>query len=184
MEAIPKGAFAECESLRSITLPPSVKAIADDSFRDCENLQNSPIPEKSEIVRIGSVAFENCSALKSMFLPSTIEVVGEDCFIECNSLSSLTFGLPSHLRVLLSLPPVFTGFFAVPDSVQMLGFNTDFRGLVLTFGRDSRLWSMALSAPGKTFAQVSTRSLKFFRKDLEFDSECERADEDCFVDAN
>jgi hypothetical protein len=114
-----------------------------------------------------------------MFLPSTVEIVDEACFIECEVLASLVFGSPSHLRELLSLPPGLRGFLAIPNSVEILTFDRDFTdpsGLVLTFGSDSRLSAVTVSSwegrdPCRAFLQVSSRTLKLFRREWEFTSD-------------
>jgi hypothetical protein len=112
-----------------------------------------------------------------MSLPSTLEVVEGDCFLACVSLDSLTFGSPSHLRELLSLPSGLRGSLAIPDSVEILGFDEKFDqrpAPVLTFGRESRLSGVQVSNPSagrRAFFQVSSRSLRVLRQNCEFDSE-------------
>jgi hypothetical protein len=137
---------------------------------------NSPIPLDSELIRIEKTAFWCCYELTSVFIPSTLEIAGEKCFNGCTSLSSLTFGRPSHLQKLLSVPTGLRGCVAIPDSVEILefdGYFTDRDGLALVFGSESRLSSVTVPPPDdctpcRTFLQVSSRSLKLFRAELEF----------------
>jgi hypothetical protein len=118
--SIPMEAFFACSALESIVLPSSVKTLGVRCFCRCLKLVNSPLPVDSEVVRIEPGAFWNCSLLTSVFLPSSIEFIGEQCFQDCDSLSILTFGLPSHLRELLDLPPNLLCFVSIPDSVEVL----------------------------------------------------------------
>jgi hypothetical protein len=177
LDAIPAGSFAACNRLRSITVPASVKIIADDCFSECSELRCSPIPADSGLIRLGRGAFESCEKLAPMSLPSTLEVVEGDCFLACDSLATFTFAAPSHLRELLSLPPGLRGSLAIPDSVEMLGFDGEFDhrpSPLLTFGRESRLSNVQVSNPSagrRTFFQVSSRNLKVLRENWEFDSE-------------
>jgi hypothetical protein len=182
LEAVLEAAFADCYLLDSMTLPPSVKTIGEDAFCRCSRLQNSPIPLDSELVRIEAAGFGGCSALPSMILPAKVEFIWAACFVECDALSSLTFGSPSHLRRLLSLPPRLAGVAAIPDSLEMLAVSP--RGdvrcpLVLGFGRESRLSVVGLADPvnaarSRAFLQVSSRSLKVLRKGAEFPSQVMR----------
>jgi hypothetical protein len=178
LETIPEAAFADCYLLESLILPASVKTIGEDAFCRCSALQNSPIPLDSKLVRIEAAGFGGCSALQAMLLPATVEFIGGACFLECDALSSLTFGSPSTLRELLSLPPKLSGFVAIPDSVERLAVSPrgDVRcALVLTFGTDSRLSVVVLAdranaARSRGFLQVSSRSLPVLRKGVEFPS--------------
>jgi hypothetical protein len=146
----------------------SVKTILDGCFCECYELRYSPIPVDSEIIRPGMGAFDSCHQLPAMSLPSTVDVVEGDCFLACDSLASLTFGSPSHLRELLSLPSGLRACLAIPDSVEILGFDDHFDQLpppVLTFGRESRLSVV------QVFFQVSSQRLRVLRENSEFDSE-------------
>jgi hypothetical protein len=183
LNSIPKHGFSSCECLQSIVLPPSVKILDDCCFLRCVKLVDSPLPLESEVVRIGPCAFGCCSSLTSMVLPSTLEYVGAWCFRNCNSLHGLTFSSPSKLRELLTLPPALFGFVPIPASVEVLAVSPlwrrgEERGL--TFGDDSRLAKITREQdyrqhpPGHVtvyaaFLQVSARSLKLFRQNLEFE---------------
>jgi hypothetical protein len=170
-------AFGRCEALNSIILPSSVKTLGWGCFTDCGSLSNSPLPADSEVLRIEGWAFSGCSALKSMVLPSSTEFVGECCFVGCHSLSRLTFASPCHLRELLDLPLVLTGVVSIPNSVESVMFHESAPPRLertLTFGRDSKLAKLRSLPirglfPSRSFLQVSSRILKLFRADFEFD---------------
>ena len=55
---IEKEPFKDCESLTSISIPPSATEIGDSAFFSCSNLTFITIPES--ITKIGEMAFRNC----------------------------------------------------------------------------------------------------------------------------
>jgi hypothetical protein len=171
-------AFDDCQLLQSIILPSGVKTLGRSCFYNCSKLVNSPLAADSEVVRIGGFGFAGCSSLKSLVLPSSTEFVGEGCFVGCDSLSGFTLSSPSHLLELLDLPPQLPGFLAIPDSVQVLSYSRGWKRppeRTLSFGCESRLATITAKSgipprPCRSFLQVSSRSLKLFRKNLEFDT--------------
>jgi hypothetical protein len=176
LKCISDHAFVLCAALESIVLPSSVKIIEAGCFFGCRKLVVSPLPVDSEVVRIERIAFSGCGSLRSMILPPSVAFVGEFCFRECSALSSLTFASPSHLRELLDLPPQLPVFLSIPDSVEILSFQSappPLHDRTLIFGPDSRLTEIRAkrsprSSRWRSFVQFSSRSLKAFRIDLEF----------------
>jgi hypothetical protein len=182
LNCIPDWAFAHCSELESIIIPSTVKTIGAHSFSHCHKLAHSPLPVDSEVVRIEQMAFESCCSLESLALPSSVEFVGEACFEGCDSFSNLTFGSPSRLLELLAIPQLLSGFVCIPDSVEILGsfgtsnYSSDYVQ-VLSFGVDSKLSAIRIRTEEdgdlffcyRSFLQVSTRSLKSFRMNLEFE---------------
>ena len=79
---ISRAAFANCSSLRSITIPDSVTKIGTDAFYRCESLNNVVIP--NSVKRIDSSAFEACSSLKSVTIPDSVTDLGRDVFSNCH----------------------------------------------------------------------------------------------------
>ena len=57
-EIIGNSAFSSCESLTSITIPPSVTTIGDSAFSGCKSLTSITIPPS--VTAIGSDAFYGC----------------------------------------------------------------------------------------------------------------------------
>lgn len=88
------GAFANCTSLSSISLPNKLIGIGDFAFYGCTSLKNITLPDKLEA--IGASAFGNCSSLKSITLPDKLITIGTGAFKECTSLRSIT--LPDGLE--------------------------------------------------------------------------------------
>ncbi len=72
------GAFYGCYTLRSVTVPDTVRDIGQYAFYGCKNLQEVTLPES--VMEIGSHAFSVCSSLKELTVPSGIDKIGESAF--------------------------------------------------------------------------------------------------------
>ncbi len=90
---IEEEAFREC-SLKSVSIPKSVKTIGEKAFMQCPNLSEVKIPEG--VTWIDEEAFANC-ALTSIVLPESLVRLGEQA-LENNPLISIT--LPRNLAYL------------------------------------------------------------------------------------
>lgn len=88
LSSIEDGAFSNCSSLSSITIPNSVKSIGDEAFKGCSKLSNITIPNSVE--SIGNEAFLNCSKLTSMTIPNSVTSIGKSIFSGCSSMTSVT----------------------------------------------------------------------------------------------
>ena len=64
-------AFANCNSLISITIPSSVTCIGDRAFANCNGLTFISIP--SSVTSIGDWAFANCNGLTFISIPKKFE---------------------------------------------------------------------------------------------------------------
>ena len=94
--SIGEGAFSDCKSLSSITIPASVTSIGEGTFRDCSSLSSIVLPDN--ITSIGSHAFINCSSLKSIVIPDGVTSIGEWAFAACQLLTSIV--IPDGVTVL------------------------------------------------------------------------------------
>ena len=82
IEKIATCAFAECNSLVSITIPNSVTSIASGAFISCENLEAVNLGDF--VTYIGDDAFLSCESLVSINFPNSITFVGDGAFMETN----------------------------------------------------------------------------------------------------
>ena len=85
--AICDGAFRWRDSMREITLPPSVTSIGDEAFCKCENLQEIIIPPN--VTSIGKNAFSSCRNLQDITLPSSLMNIGDEVFRGCENLQEI-----------------------------------------------------------------------------------------------
>ena len=81
------GAFDDCSSLISVTIPDTVKSIGDVAFGGCSSLASLMIPEG--VTDIESQAFSGCSSLTSVTIPNTVKNIGNRTFECCSSLTSI-----------------------------------------------------------------------------------------------
>ena len=92
-----KGAFDDCISLTSITIPDTVTTIGKRAFSQCRSLTSITIPDS--VATIGDYAFYCCSSLTSVSLPNLHwPTIGANAFNSCTGLTSITF--PNHVSSL------------------------------------------------------------------------------------
>lgn len=81
-------AFAYCDSLTSVTIGGGVTSIDERTFSDCSSLTSVTIP--NSVTSIDSGAFYNCSSLTSITIPDSVTNIGMWAFDCCSSLTSVT----------------------------------------------------------------------------------------------
>ncbi len=101
-------AFAYCSGLTSITLSKNLKSIESWTFARCTALGSITLPDG--ITSIGWLAFNGCTALTSVDLGEGLQSIGDSAFSGCTALTSVKF----------------------PGSVTSIGSNA-FRGSGLTY---------------------------------------------------
>ena len=79
-------AFFNNDTIKSITLPKTVKVIGDNAFDSCVYLSKVEFKEGSTIEKIGAFAFKGCSALEEIIIPDSVKNIGTCAFLDCNML--------------------------------------------------------------------------------------------------
>jgi len=78
---IGKYAFAECKTLKNVTIPDGVMGIEDNAFYKC-GLEGIVLPDSLDY--IGNEAFRYCTGLTDMVLPKCITTIGKYAFSGCS----------------------------------------------------------------------------------------------------
>ena len=92
-------AFMYCVSLKSLTIPGSVKTIQEQAFYGCENLTSIVLSEGVTSIEKG--AFRACKSLTSVKIANSVRSIDDYAFYQCASLKSLV----------------------IPEGVESLGIN-------------------------------------------------------------
>ena len=119
--SINKGAFLQCNTLVSVTIPNSVTEICNSAFHSCASLTTVTLGDY--VTTIGEGAFMWCTKLTSITIPKTIKSIGSAAFGECSSLTSVS--------IKATTPPT------LGDSVFPAAENDDFTILVPTSSLNS-----------------------------------------------
>ena len=80
-------AFAECGTLKNITIPDTVTAIDTMAFFKCGNLRSIRIQDGVET--IGSDAFSYCAKAPYIFIPASVKEIGHHAFWDCGGVSEI-----------------------------------------------------------------------------------------------
>lgn len=86
--ALRKNTFNGCSSLRSITLPESLKTIQYNAFQRCSSLIEIVIPDA--VTTIDKQVFSQCTSLTTVTIGSSVTTIGNSCFNECKKLATIT----------------------------------------------------------------------------------------------
>ena len=109
-----------------------VTSIGDKAFADCESLTSITIPDS--VTSIGEGAFYGCTNLTSVTIGNSVISIGEQAFWLCGSLTSITVGLNNNKyssldgvlfnkdkTTLVTCPGDLAGSYTIPDSVTSIG---------------------------------------------------------------
>ena len=92
--SIGESAFSWCGSLASVTLPDGVTSIGNSAFRSCFSLTDITLPDS--VTSIGNFAFDSCGSLTSAVIPDGVTSIGKDAFDDCADNLALTVGQNSY----------------------------------------------------------------------------------------
>ncbi len=140
------------EKAGSLTIPSSVRKIADNAFQGCSKLTRVTIP--NSVTYIGKESFKNASALTYVRLSSNVKKLRKESFRGCSNLQSIT--IPSSVKVIedgafdrcQSLKKV-----SIPDSVTSIGYGSFSNCVSLTSARLSKKMSYI---PGRAFRNCTS----------------------------
>ena len=82
-------AFRDCDNLRTVTIPNTVKMLGKNAFLDCSNLAEVNMSEN--VSTISNNCFKSCSNLKSFNMPKNIKVLNTSSFENCSNIKSIYF---------------------------------------------------------------------------------------------
>lgn len=82
--------FRNCDKIKSVILPETIRTINYSAFYDCTSLTSINIPKG--VTKIDSYAFYGCDKLSTVDLPSTITTIETYAFSGCTGLTS--FSIP------------------------------------------------------------------------------------------
>ena len=88
--------FFDCNRLKSVIFPESVKIIEDCAFAGCTNIKSIVLP--NSLKKIGDEAFAGCENLQSIVIPDSVETLGHSAFQGCYELTSVN--IPKNLNLL------------------------------------------------------------------------------------
>lgn len=100
-------AFYKCSGLKDITIPNFVTSISDYAFAGCTGFSHISIP--NIVTTIGAQAFSDCSRLRTIFIGNSVTSIGSSAFSSC-PLSSITC---------LSITPPIAGGFPNTNSAKL-----------------------------------------------------------------
>lgn len=88
--------FMNCNNLQTVKLGEGISYVSEEMFYNCTALQNISLPNSLQY--ISTTAFFYCTSLKSIQLPESLDSLGDYVFLDCESLSNIV--LPKSLHAI------------------------------------------------------------------------------------
>ena len=88
--------FMNCNNLQTVKLGEGISYVSEEMFYNCTALQNVSLPNSLQY--ISTTAFRGCTSLKSIQLPESLDSLGDYVFLDCESLSNIV--LPKSLHAI------------------------------------------------------------------------------------
>lgn len=90
--------FSQCNSLKEIILPASLRNLEGFAFKDCINLENVTLNEG--LTSISYQSFMSCTKLQSISIPASVTSIRYYVFRGCSSLKEVIFAENSRLSTI------------------------------------------------------------------------------------
>ena len=103
------GAFENCSTLTSITIPDSVTKMYAYTFYECVNLHSVELSDNIQL--IGEMSFYECKSLEDITIPATVTAIDGAAFYNCINLSSV--------KCLATTPPTLGDDVVFPAGVTI-----------------------------------------------------------------
>ena len=90
LEKIDAFAFVGCTRLEGVAIPAGVTAIGNSAFYGCSALKTLSFAEDVQISKINANAFTNCTSLEAVVIPASVRTIELGAFYGCTKLASVT----------------------------------------------------------------------------------------------
>ena len=104
--SIADNAFTGNSTVKTVTLPDTIKSIGDNAFQKCSNLTTVNLPDG--LTEIGEGAFNRCGKLTDIVLPDTLTTIGPEAFFLCQSITG-TLNIPASVTTIGRSALVYLG---------------------------------------------------------------------------
>ena len=141
--AIGSGAFVECQEIKELILPNTIRIIGQGAFCMCKNLEKINFPNSLKEIHLR--AFESCKSLNNVSLPSSIISIGYGAFAVCSSLSQIEFNCNIEIIPNRCFERTAIEIFICPASVKEIG--------VSAFANCSSLYKVVFNEGLKTIGE-------------------------------
>jgi len=119
-------------TLTSLTLPKTLKSIANSAFYNCRSL--SSVTMYDSLISIGDNAFNSCYSLTYIEIPKNVTNIASNAFIDCIKILEYNVSSENYyytsldgviynkdMSVLFAYPKAKTGSFSIPATVISIG---------------------------------------------------------------
>ena len=119
---IGSGAFYNCTSVTSVSIPNSITRIMPQAFQQCTSLTSITIP--NSVTQIKWDAFQDCTSLTTITIPNSVTIIDRSAFAGCTSLSSIS--LPNNIQSIFSLFWGCTSLasITIPNGVEYIDYSS------------------------------------------------------------
>ena len=130
-EIICDGAFQNCEFLRDVTIPDSIRVIGEQSFYGCKSVRRIEIPNSVCIIK--DRAFVECDSLSEIVIPENVVFIGNNPFPKCKIICNSKKYVIDNDALFTLDKKLLIGYygnhskFCIPENVEKIG-NEAFAG--------------------------------------------------------